>query len=165
MSMNTTRADYTSPEWNTLQSAVAGSGLYIVELAPNYFDSWREKRIADGVIDNEEKYIHDPFFKELCDLKDFSFDLVNHLPRNKDAGVIEAPILEAIAESITILTEKDPAKVPIFKHLIAHIAAVTANSIHNISPSEQQALTKINIALDEPESFGDLSNLAHPYGA
>jgi F0F1-type ATP synthase alpha subunit len=143
---------------------VAGAGLYIVELAPNFFENWREKRLADGIISNEEKYINDPFFKELCELKDFKFDLINGLQR-KDVGVIEAPILEAIAESINILTAKDPAKLPVFKHLIAHIAAVTANSIDDISPTEQQALDKINQALNAPDSFGDLSALTHPFGS
>jgi hypothetical protein len=162
--MNTARPDYTTPEWNTLQSAVAGAGLYIVEFAPNFFENWREKRIADGVISNEEKYINDPFFKELCDLKDFKFDLIKGLQR-KDVGAIEAPILLSIAESIHILADKDPAKLPIFKHLIAHIAAVTANSINDISPTERQALDKINQALEAPESFGDLSALAHPFGS
>jgi hypothetical protein len=157
----TTRADYSTPEWNTLQTAILGCAFYIRKLAPNFIDGWRAERAAISVIDDEETYEQDVFFEQLCDTAGYKTRIPDYLPRTPD--VMEVPILQAIAESINILQAKDPQRIAMFKSLIEHIASVAAESDTEVSPEEQHAVNKIREALNNPDEFGNLADMIHPY--
>lgn len=161
LAMNTSRADYTSPEWNTLQTAVIGTGFYIRKLTPNLFEGWKAKKVAESIIDETEEKSSDAFFRQLCDEQDFKSLVPRYLPR--DFGTMEVPVLQAIDASIDILTAKDPAKLNDFKNLILYIAEATADSVHGTSHKEEQAIENIRQVLNNHKNMGDLSDLTKPF--
>lgn len=159
--MSNFRAEYTTPEWQTLQTAIIGTGFYIHKLSPNFLEAWRTKRAANDVIDDAEDDHTDEFFRELCDTDDFKSKIPKHLPR--DAAVIEVPVLQAISHSLHILAAKDASKVEPFKQLIREIAYSAADEANEVSASERAAITKIEAALDGSYDFGDLTELTNPF--
>lgn len=159
--MSTTRADYTYPEWNTMQTAVIGTGFLVRKLTPNFFESWKAKRAAENIINHHEENNSDNFFRELCDEEDFKSRVPGYLPRS--AGAMEVPVLQAIDASLDILRKKDPSKLEPFKDLILHIANATADSVDGISEQEQHAIDSIYTALQDKQNFGDLDDLTNPF--
>ena len=159
--MPTTRADYTTPEWNTLQTAVVGVGFYVRKLSPNFFDSWRAKHAAEETLDAAEGESDLLFFKQLSDVDDFK----SYLPKNvsRTAEAVEAPVLHAIDESINILQEKDPKLVPAFKQLLLDIAHETADEVDGISSTEQRALDIIYKVINGEVDFKDSWRMSEPF--
>jgi hypothetical protein len=137
----TSRADYSYPEWNTLQSAVVGTAFYIRKLTPGFFDQLKLKYSTDKLIDSLEESHTDVFFQQLLNTDNFKSRIPKFVPRS--AGGIEVPVLQAIDASIEILYKKDPGKVELFERLILEIAEQTADAIDGISPHEQQAINEI----------------------
>jgi hypothetical protein len=137
----TSRADYSYPEWNTLQSAVVGTAYYIRKLTPGFFDQLRIKYSSDKFIDSLEENHSDQFFQQLLNIDNFKSRVPKFVPRN--AGGIEVPVLQAIDASIEILNKKDPAKIEKFERIILEIAQVTADAVDGISSSEQMAINEI----------------------
>ena len=159
--MNTTRADYTTPEWNTLQTAVVGVGFYVRKLTPNFFDSWRTKHAAEETVEETEEESDELFFKQLCDIDDFKSYIPKHVPRT--AQGVETPVLTAIEASLHILEEKDPHVLPAFKNLLLEIAHETADEVDGISPKEQEAITKIVKVINGELTYNDSWRMAEHF--
>jgi hypothetical protein len=158
--MTTDRLNYTTPEWNTLQTAVVGAGFYVRKLTPGFFDSWRAKHEAEETIE-EGKELDSLFFRQLCDVDDFK----SYLPKNvsRTPAAIEAVVLQAIDESINILAEKDPKIIPAFKSLLLDIAHETAEEVDGISAEEKSAISKIEKVINGDLDFLESWRVSEPF--
>ena len=156
----TTRADYSTPEWNTLQAAIVGAGFYVHRLTPGFFANWRAKRAGKDHV-NDVRETGDILFEQLCDTDDFISPFPKHV--KKSTVAVEAFVLQAVDEALNILSEKDPQALVSYKKLILDIAQETAQEVNGVSLQEREALDKIKRVVTGDLDFKDSWRLAEPY--
>jgi hypothetical protein len=142
------RTDFTTPEWQELQTAILGTIRYITLASPNFFGDIKEQIIAKKAIENFATSSNSNFINELADFNDFkSYSLPNI---NKlSADELETPVLMAIAKSKEAIAKRDDDSAVMFVNLIKKIAHDVASAHEKMSNAEQNAYTKVILATKE----------------
>ncbi len=144
------RADFTTPEWQQLQTAVLGTVEYVTMKSPHIYGDYVDRFHAQQTIKDYRDKNDSLFIKELTDFDDYKSPIPEHA--TKTAESIEGPTLRALTKSVAMIRQRDESAAALFKNLILKIAYRTAKARIRISPAENEALTKISLALEaEPE--------------
>lgn len=139
------RADFTTPQWSILQTAIIGSARYVSLQNNGLIDDWKESRTIKEVIKHTKDNNFYGFFRDLCNFDKYKSPIPKSCLDSADA--IEAPVLSALRQSIELIKQKDPSKIDDFQNFILNLAFLVADSDSGITVQEQKAIDNIRLAL------------------
>ena len=137
------KADFTEAEWQTLQWAVTDTMTYISMADPGFWDTFKE---ATGAA----KYIAG--VKATGD-NDLVRELAAGIKAKRDKEVsgnpadVSGEVVSRVSEAAAIVSAKAPDDLDAFKRFLIGVAKATAEAAKGTSPSESEAMAKIEAAL------------------
>lgn len=144
------REDFTTPEWQQLQTAVLATIEYVTLKSPHIYGDYVDRHRAKQSIHQYKDKQDSELIRDLTDFDDYKSPIPEHATKTADS--IEGPTLRSLTESVAMIRQRDARAVALFKNLILKIAYNTAKARIRISPAENEALIKISLALEkEPE--------------
>lgn len=158
----TSRQNYTTPEWQTLQTAIIGTIRYVMLAETGLFNDLKDKIIANETMHNFVKEANSELLKELIDFDGFKWPIPSYGIEDSDA--IEPTVLTSISKSVEILNNHDPENALLFKNLILALAHHTANN-DSINEVENEQYSKVAMALEtKPQKAKKVWDPNNPLG-
>ena len=136
----TSRPDFTTPEWQTLQTAVISTIYYLTLSDPNFIEDFVDKHIANKALDQYKDQTQSVFINDLVNLKHYKWQIPKY--GRQDASALEPTVVQSINEAITKLNQHDQTVLPLFKNLILALAHKIA-VYNNASTQENYHYNKI----------------------
>jgi hypothetical protein len=128
-----TKADFTEQEWEALQGAVTGAGLWVASVDRSFRDSFKEaSALAHHLRDAHDK-------SDSALIRDIASG--THRP----FGMTASPA--ALTQALAALEAKSAADVPAYRQLVLDVADSVANAAKGVSPSENEALDRLKAAV------------------
>jgi hypothetical protein len=132
-----TKTDFTEQEWNALQGAVTGAGLWVASVDRGFLDTFKEaSALAHHLRDVHEKS-DSALVREIAGGTDRPFGVT------ASPAEMEQATTDALREALTALEAKSAPDVPAYKRLVLDIAESVANAAKGVSASENEALGRI----------------------
>lgn len=147
------RENFTTPEWQDMQTAILESSRYIILAHPAFFEDLKDSLATKQLIKEFAKTSNSEFIKEVVDFSDYKSPIPKFALNSSEA--LEPPVLRSITDSVAVINKQDPTSAILFKNLISEIANNVISSNSKISPLESTAYQKVISALDakpEPET-------------
>ncbi len=141
----TSRESFTTPDWQTLQTAVIGTIYYLTMGKSGFLDDFIDKRIANKTLDQYKDQTQSLFIEDLVNLKDYKWPIPKY--GRQDAEAIEPTVLKSISDSIAVINQQDPTILTLFKNLVLVLAYNIASN-NSASPTENQQYLKIIYAFE-----------------
>ena len=138
----TTKADFTEQEWETLQKAVTGAGLFVSVSDRGFFDTFKEAgALAKHLAEAREGHDND-FIRELSQMKGSGFGLTDS-PKE-----VEQETLDALGAAVATVRAKAPAELEEYRSFVLDVAESVAEAAKGVGAGEAGAIEKIRGALD-----------------
>lgn len=141
----TSRESFTTPDWQTLQTAVIGTIYYLTMGRSGIVDDFIDKRIAHKTLDLYKAQTQSSFIEDLVNLKDYKWPIPKYGRQNAEA--IWPTVLKSISDSITVINQQDPTILTLFKNLVLTLAYNIATN-NDASPKENQQYLNIVTAFE-----------------
>jgi hypothetical protein len=136
-----TKADFTEQEWEALQGAVTGAGLWVASVDRAFRDTFKEaSALAHHLRDAHEK-------SDSALIRDVAGGTHRPFGMTASPAEMEQVTTDALAEALTALEAKSAQDVPAYRRLVLDVAESVANAAKGVSPSENEALGRIRSAL------------------
>ncbi len=135
------RKDFTTPEWQTLQSSLIFTTKYISLSQKSLIGDFQEKINASYVLNKYAQDYPDTFLRSLSDYSNYKSPI--NLDNLEDALAIEPPTLQSIKESKYILKNYDQESFNIYMNLIRDLCIETAEISGSVDSSEVESVNRI----------------------
>lgn len=142
------RGEFSTPEWNTIQTAVIGTIKYVSMSTTNYFGDKKEYFFAKREIKRFADEFDSVFINDLSDFSSYKSPLPAHA--DNDFKSIEVPVRQSIALAIEAISKRSPETAETFKQLLIHLAENVSTTYKTASPPEIAAIETIKQAILTP---------------
>ncbi len=142
------RKNFTSPEWQTLQSSLIFTTKYISLSQKSLIGDFQEKISASYVLTKYAEDYPDTFLKSLSDYSNYKSPI--NLDDLDDSLAVESPTLQSIKESKYILKNYDQESLGIYINLIRDLCVETAEISGSVNSDEVESVNKIIEELNKP---------------
>ena len=138
-----TKTDFTPDEWQTLRWAVTDTMVYLTMADPGFWDTFKEANAAAHYIAAAKQTSESALVRELAaDIK---------MKRDKEVSGnptdVSGAVIARVNEAVKIISGKAPEDLEGFKAFIIGVAKATAEAAKGTSPTEAQAIAKLEAAL------------------
>lgn len=138
-----TKADYSTEEWQILQWATMNTMAYLSLADSGFWDSFKEATGAAKYLAAQKASATNLLVRDLAgDVK---------TKRDKEATSDPVTLADEVAarvrEAVALVAEKDAADVDAFKDFVLGLARSTAEAVKGIGEQEAAAIEKITVAL------------------
>lgn len=141
----TSRQDFTTPEWQSLQTAIMATIYYLTFGKKGFFDDIEDKLISHKTLNQYSNQTQSLFIKDLVNLTDYKWSIPKYGRQNADT--LEPTVLKSIADSLSIINQHDKTVIPDFKNLLLTLAYNIASN-NSASPEENKLYIKVALALE-----------------
>ena len=136
-----TKADFTEQEWEALQGAVTGAGLWVASVDRSFRDSFKEaSALAHHLRDAHSK-------SDSALIRDVASGTHRPFGMTASPAEMEQKTTDALTQALAALEAKSADDVPAYKQLVLDVADSVANAAKGVSPSENEALGRIRAAV------------------
>lgn len=142
------RQNFTTPEWQTLQSSLIFTAKYISLSQKSLIGDFYEKINASYVLKKYTETYLDTFLTSLADYSEYKFPI--DIDQLDQPEAIEPPTIQSIKESKIILSKYDTESLEIYKKLIRDLAIETAEISGDVNESEVNCVNIIVEELNKP---------------
>ena len=138
-----TKTDFTPDEWQTLRWAVTDTMIYLSMADPGFWDMFKEANAAAHYMAAAKQTSESALVRELAaDIKAKRDKEVSGNPTD-----VSGEVIERVNEAVKIVSDKAPEDLEGFKAFIIGVAKATAEAAKGTSPTEAQAIAKLEAAL------------------
>ena len=138
-----TKTDFTPDEWQTLRWAVTDTMVYLTMADPGFWDMFKEANAAAHYMAAAKQTSESELVRQLAaDLKAKRDKEVSGNPTD-----VSGEVIERVNEAVKIVSGKAPEDLEGFKAFIIGVAKATAEAAKGTSPTEAQAIAKLEAAL------------------
>jgi len=138
-----TKTDFTPDEWQTLRWAVTDTMIYLSMADPGFWDTFKEANAAAHYMAAAKQTSESALVRELAaDIKAKRDKEVSGNPTD-----VSGEVIERVNEAVKIVSDKAPEDLEGFKAFIIGVAKATAEAAKGTSPTEAQAIAKLEAAL------------------
>ena len=138
-----TKTDFTPDEWQTLRWAVTDTMIYLSMADPGFWDTFKEANAAAHYMAAAKQTSESALVRELAaDIKAKRDKEVSGNPTD-----VSGEVIERVSEAVKIVSDKAPEDLEGFKAFIIGVAKATAEAAKGTSPTEAQAIAKLEAAL------------------
>ena len=138
-----TKTDFTSDEWQTLRWAVTDTMMYLSMADPGFWDTFKEANAAAHYMAAAKQTSESALVRQLAgDVKAKRDKEVSGNPTD-----VSGEVIERVNEAVKIVSGKAPEDLEGFKAFIIGVAKATAEAAKGTSPTEAQAIAKLEAAL------------------
>ncbi len=138
-----TKTDFTPDEWQTLRWAVTDTMMYLSMADPGFWDMFKEANAAAHYMAAAKQTSESALVRELAaDIKAKRDKEVSGNPTD-----VSGEVIERVSEAVKIVSDKAPEDLEGFKAFIIGVAKATAEAAKGTSPTEAQAIAKLEAAL------------------
>jgi hypothetical protein len=136
-----TRADFTDEEWQAMQTAIGGAGMYVATVDRGFFDNFKEaKALAQHLRDAHERS-DSVLVRDLATGHDRPFGMT------ASPTEIEQSTVAALEQAVVALEAKAPEDLPAYRQVVLDVAESVAAAAKGVSSQENAALERIRAAL------------------
>jgi len=137
------KAQFTEPEWQTLEWAVADTMAYLSMADPGVWDMFKEAKGAAKYISGVKTSDDDVLVRQLAG------DI--HAKRDKalsgNPTDVAGEVVARVTEAWEIVTAKAPEDLAAFRSFILGVAQATAEAAKGVGPTETAAIAKLEAAM------------------
>ena len=138
-----TKTDFTPDEWQTLRWAVTDTMMYLSMADPGFWDTFKEANAAAHYMAAAKQTSESALVRQLAgDVKAKRDKEVSGNPTD-----VSGEVIERVNEAVKIVSGKAPEDLEGFKAFIIGVAKATAEAAKGTSPTEAQAIAKLEAAL------------------
>ena len=138
-----TKTDFTPDEWQTLRWAVTDTMMYLSMADPGFWDTFKEANAAAHYMAAAKQTSESALVRQLAgDVKAKRDKEVSGNPTD-----VSGEVIERVNEDVKIVSGKAPEDLEGFKAFIIGVAKATAEAAKGTSPTEAQAIAKLEAAL------------------
>ena len=138
-----TKTDFTPDEWQTLRWAVTDTMIYLSMADPGFWDTFKEANAAAHYMAAAKQTSESALVRQLAaDIKAKRDKEVSGNPTD-----VSGEVIERVNEAVKIVADKAPEDLEGFKAFIIGVAKATAEAAKGTSPTEAQAIAKLEAAL------------------
>jgi hypothetical protein len=138
-----TKTDFTPDEWQTLRWAVTDTMVYLSMADPGFWDTFKEANAAAHYMAAAKQTSESALVRQLAgDVKAKRDKEVSGNPTD-----VSGEVIERVNEAVKIVSGKAPEDLEGFKAFIIGVAKATAEAAKGTSPTEAQAIAKLEAAL------------------
>jgi len=138
-----TKTDFTPDEWQTLRWAVTDTMIYLSMADPGFWDTFKEANAAAHYMAAAKQTSESALVRQLAaDIKAKRDKEVSGNPTD-----VSGEVIERVNEAVKIVSDKAPEDLEGFKAFIIGVAKATAEAAKGTSPTEAQAIAKLEAAL------------------
>jgi len=136
-----TKADFTEQEWEALQGAVTGAGLWVASVDRGFRDTFKEA----SALAHHLRGAHDTSGSAL--IRDIAGGSHRPFGMTASPAEMEQATTDALTQALAALQAKAAEDVPAYRQLVLDVAESVANAAKGVSASENEALGRIRAAL------------------
>ena len=137
----TGKADFTEQEWEALQGAVTGAGLWVASVDRSFRDSFKEaSALAHHLRDAHSK-------SDSALIRDIASGTHRPFGMTSSPAEMEQVTTDALQQALAALEAKSAGDVPAYRQLVLDVAESVANAAKGVSATENEALGRIKAAL------------------
>ena len=137
------RTDFTDEEWQAMQEAISGAGMYVATIDRGFFDNFKEaKALASHLRDAHQK-------SDSVLLRDLAAGHDRPFGMTASPIEIEQSTVAAIKQAVAALEAKAPEELPAYRQLVLDVAQSVAEAAKGVSEHENVALERIRAALGD----------------
>jgi hypothetical protein len=136
-----TKTDFTEQEWEALQGAVTGAGLWVASVDRGFLDTFKEASALSHHLRDAHAGSDSALIRDIA--------AGSHRPFGMTASPaeMEQKTTAALQQALAALGAKSAGDVPAYKQLVVDVAESVANAAKGVSASENEALGRIKAAL------------------
>jgi len=138
----TSKADFTEQEWETLQKAVTGAGLFVSVSDKGFFDTFKEAGALAKHLGQAREGHESELIRELSAMRSTGFGVTD------SPSEVERETLEALPSAVAVLRQKAPDEVEAYRSFVLDVAESVAEAAKGVGAGEAGAIEKIRTALD-----------------
>jgi len=137
-----TKADFTEPEWKTLEKGLTGAGMLVSMSDPGFTDSFGESSALAKYLASQRAAGSTELIRELGATRGTGFGLTAK-PEEVRSGSIAA-----LRSAIETLSAKAPEEVEPYRQMVLGAASAVAQAKSGVKPAEVAAIDAVMQALD-----------------
>src|SRR5829696_1012291 len=126
------KADFTEPEWQTMQKGVTGSGMLVSVADRGFFDSFKEVGALTKHLSEPRKKSESPLIQELAEVRGTGFGLTAS-PQEVESGTTEA-----LRSAVGTLQAKAPDEVQAYRDFVLAVAQSVAAAADEVGATETE---------------------------
>ena len=135
------RTDFTDEEWQAMQEAISGAGMYVATIDRGFFDNFKEANALAHHLREAHEHSDSVLIRDLATGHDRPFGMT------ASPEEVEGSTVAALEQAVAVLEAKSPEDLPAYRQLVLDVAESVAAAAKGVSPQENEALDRIRAAL------------------
>jgi hypothetical protein len=137
-----TKADFTEPEWTSLQKGVTGSGMLVSLSDRDLSDTFGEVGAMAKYLAGQQLAGSTDLIRELAKAQGTGFGLTTSPDR------MRTETIDALRSAVATLQAKAPSEVEPYRQLVLGVAQAVADAKGGEAPVEEAVIAQIREGLD-----------------